>query len=185
MFASWLASGPFLFLALLLCSPALRAAAAEPGEFEYQVKAAFVVKFIGYVEWPAQVMAAPDQPFRIGVAGQDALVDELRRTAAGITAAGRPIEVRRLARGDEAAGVQLLFVARASSGQLAPLLAAVRERPVLTVTETDPAEAGGMINFVVVDDKVRFDVALPAAEQSGLRISARLLAVARRVVMGR
>jgi hypothetical protein len=148
---------------------------------EYQVKAAFVCKFGNYIEWPAQALGAAGEPFRIGVLASEAVVEEFRRTAAASAVGGRPVEVRRLARGDPPEGLHALFVSRSMTAQLPALLAAVQGRPVLTVTELDPGGATGMINFVVVDDKVRFDILLPPALHSGLKISVRLLGVARRV----
>lgn len=149
---------------------------------EYQVKAAFLCKFGSYVEWPAQAFGGGDAPFIIGVAGTDAVADELRRIAANQTVNGRPLGVRQIGRGDAVDALHVLFIARSAAARTAELLAAVQRLAVLTVTEEE-RESGvaGMINFVVVDDKVRFDVALQAAEARQLKISARLLQVARRV----
>lgn len=165
--------------AAALAGPA--AALAQPGlqASEYQVKAAFLCKFAGYVEWPAAERA--DGPFVIGVLGDDDVVQEVVRAAAGLTVQGRPMTVRRLARNDGPAGVHILFIARSHAARQADLLAGARGQPTLTVTETDSAPGASIINFVLVDDKVRFDIALPLAEQGNLKISARLLGVARKV----
>ncbi|NRF66474.1 YfiR family protein [Aquincola sp. S2] len=147
---------------------------------EYQVKAAFICKFASYVEWPPGDRA--DQPFVIGVLGSDEVAQELTRAAAGMSVQGRSMVVRKLPRPEALAGVHILFIARSHGGRLAELLASARGQPLLTVTETEPAStAGSIINFVLVDDKVRFDIALPLAEQGNLKISARLLGVARKV----
>jgi len=168
---------------LLLLLPAAAGTpsfAADDESVEYQVKAAFVCKFGNYVEWPPHVMAA-GEPFRIGVLGSDAVVEEFRRTAAATSVAGRTVEVRRLARGESPEGLHAVFVARAMAAQATAVLAAARGHPILTITELDPGATPGMINFVVVEDKVRFDILLQPAVQSGLKISVRLLGVARRV----
>jgi hypothetical protein len=150
---------------------------------EYRVKAAFVCKFAGYVEWPAQLFARPDSPIVIGAVASDAVVDELVRTAAGLSAEGRPLLVRKLERGDALASAHLVYIAASHESRLAETLAAAKGQPVLLVTESSRAPAlGSMINFVVVDDKVRFDIAPQVAEQSQLKISARLLGVARAVI---
>ncbi|NML13759.1 YfiR family protein [Azohydromonas caseinilytica] len=150
---------------------------------EYQVKAAFLVKFGSYVEWPAAVFESRESPFVIGVVAPDAVADEVERAASAATVEGRPVQVRRLERADVPGGTHLLFIARSHNGQLADTLALARGRPLLTVTESEQALAlGGMINFVIVDNKVRFDIALAPAEASQLKISARLLSVARRVL---
>jgi len=150
---------------------------------EYQVKAAFLYKFASYVDWPPAALPRPDSPLVIGVAGADALADELERAVAGRNVNGHPMTVRKLRRGDALTGVHILFVGRAEGGRAAEILAAARGQPVLTVTESEDAfTSGAAINFVVVDDKVRFDVAVHPAQLGNLRISSRLLAVARRVI---
>ena len=147
---------------------------------EYRIKAAFVCKFASYVEWPAQVFTRPDSPIVIGVIGPDAVVDELARTAAGLSADGRSLVVRKLRPADPPASAHVVYIAHSEESRLAETLAAVKNQPVLVVTESNHALAlGSMINFIVVDDKVRFDIAPQAAESSRLRISARLLGVAR------
>jgi hypothetical protein len=151
---------------------------------EYKVKAAFLYKFASYVEWPADVFE-PDSPFVIGVAGADALADELAQIVVGRSIGGRPVAVRKLRRSDPVSGLHILFFGRSNRGLPSDVLASAKGRPVLTVTESEDAFAlGSVINFVIVDDKVRFDVALREAEQANLKVSARLLSVARKVVTG-
>lgn len=173
-------AGTLMLLLAGASSP--RAAQSDPQATEYQVKAAYLYKFIGYVEWPSRAQGAPDAPLTIGVIGADGLADELQQAVAGRTIQGRAISVRKLGNGDPVAGLQILFIGRTVS-DIAGLLAAARESDVLTVTESDDAFAlGSVINFVVVQDKIRFDIALQSAEHAHLRISSRLLAVARKVV---
>jgi hypothetical protein len=160
-----------------------RAAQADAQADEYRVKAAFLYKFGSYIEWPGHVFSSTDSPLAIGVMGADALADELAQIVSGRSVNSRSVQVRKVRPGDSIAGLHVLFIGRADSGRLAGVLAAARGRALLTVTESDDAlELGSTINFVVVDDKVRFDVAPPPAESGNLKISARLLAVARKVV---
>ena len=172
-------------LAASLClalAPALGQLAAAP---EVRIKAAFLYKFCGFVEWPPASFAEPAAPFTIGVLGADALADELARVVEGRAVAERPVLVRKLRRGASLAGLQVLFVGGQDAARLADILQGAKGLPLLTVTETRDRQAeGSMINFVLVDDKVRFDVALPPAEAGHLRISSRLLAVARKVLAG-
>lgn len=150
---------------------------------EYRIKAAFLCKFAHYVEWPPQAFARADSPIVIGVVARDAVADEISRTAAALSVDGRPLRVLRLHPGDPMADVHLVYVASSENSRLAETLAAVKGRPVLIVTESSQAVAlGSMINFVVVDDKVRFDISPHAAESSRLKISARLLSVARMLI---
>ena len=172
-------------LAILLgASLAAKCNAQSAAEaLEYRIKAAFVCKFASYVEWPPQAFARPDSPIVIGVVASDAIVDELARTAAGVSVDGRSLSVRRLQRGEALASSHVVYIASSEESRLHETLAALKGRPVLVVTESSRAlSAGSMINFVIVDDKVRFDIAPQAAEASGLRISARLLGVARTLI---
>ena len=168
-------------LAVGLASP--RPAQADAQEDEYRVKAAFLYKFGGYVEWPDRSFARADSPVVIGVIGADTLADELAQIVSGRNVNGRPVLVRKLRPGDPIAGLHILFIGRVDRGRLAEILAAAKGQALLTVTESEEGlELGSMINFVVVDNKVRFDVAPPSTESDNLKISARLLGVARKVV---
>ena len=158
-------------------------AQAEPQAVEHQVKAAFLYKFLGFVEWPPQSFERADSPLVIGVLGSDALADELMAMVADRTVRGHPLEARKIRRGDSLAELHVLFVGRTESAALQGLLGTTKGRSLLTVTESDEALThGSTINFVVVDNKVRFDVALGPAEQRNLKISSRLLGVARKVL---
>ena len=172
-----------MLVALLLVADAhaQSSVAAEAGTVESRIKAAFICKFGNYVEWPSGSMRH-DGPFVIGVVADDPVVGDLEQAARGHTVNGRPIHVRKLVRGDPVDGLDIVFVGRSGSAWLTETLAAARGQPILTITESgNAADAGSIVNFVVVDDKVRFDIALEPAEHSNLKISGRLLAVARKV----
>jgi hypothetical protein len=150
---------------------------------EHAVKAAFLYKFLHFVEWPPPAFADAHSPLVIGVLGSEVLASELAVAVEGRTANGHPVMTRRLNKGDPVAGLHMLFVDRDHALQVHELLAAARGKPLLVVTESEESFAqGSTINFVLEDDKVRFDVAVGPAEAHGLRISSRLLAVARRVI---
>jgi hypothetical protein len=147
---------------------------------EYRIKAAFLYKFIGFIDWPPVAFDRADAPFTIGVLGGPTLGTELEQIAAGRQVNGHPVHVRLLARGDSVAGLQVLFVGRGEAGRMGAVAGATDGMSTLVVSESEGALAqGSAINFVVVDDKVRFDVALHPINRAGLKISARLLAVAR------
>jgi hypothetical protein len=178
-------------LILRLCAVVALVAAMTPSALaqvdrtaaETQIKAAFLYKFSAFVEWPPKAFARPDSPFTIGVIGADELAAELEQIVKGRTVLERAVVVRRMRRGESVAGIQMLFIGQAEGARLTEILANAKGQSVLTVTESEDALShGSMINFVFVDDKVRFDVALPQAERGLLKISARLLAVARKVV---
>jgi hypothetical protein len=167
----------------LMVGSACAQADSDATAAEYRIKAAFLLKFLDFVDWPPGAIDHADAPFLIGVLGSRNLGDALDQAAAGRRVNGHPVHVRTLARDDAAAGLQMLFVGRAESGRVAAIATTTNGQPLLLVTESDSAlPQGAAINFVVVDDKVRFDVSLRAADRAGLKISARLLAVARTVL---
>ncbi|HEY0817721.1 MAG TPA: YfiR family protein [Rhizobacter sp.] len=166
-----------------LLAPPGAAAQAAPAVAEHQVKAAYLYKFLDFVEWPAAAFESPHSPYVIGVAGHDALAEELEALLARRRPASRPVVARRLRPGEAPTGLHVLFVGRGAAARAGALLAATEKSPVLTVTDTDDGlAAGSVISFAVEDQRVRFDVALRRAEAHELKISSRLLGVARRVV---
>jgi hypothetical protein len=176
----------WLMLLLFAVFGMAKAQSADAELAEYQIKAAFLCKFGHYVDWPGAAGASASQPlpFVIGVMAASGVADELALAARGQLIQGRPLLVRRIERAADAAdGPSIIFIARSHMARAGEVLAAVRDRPVLTVTDEVQGAApdSAIINFVVVDDKVRFDVSLAAANRAGLRISARLLTVARTV----
>jgi hypothetical protein len=170
-------------LALWLVAHACLAQTTQTTASERSVKAAYLYKFAGYVDWPAGQFAGPDAPILIGVAGDPALAQELVRLTADHRVNGRPIAVKLIEPGSDLNGLDILFVSR-NSVELERLLsgALAADRPILTVTENDGSiPFGSIINLVIDHERVRFEVSLYAAERSGLKINSRLLSVARRV----
>lgn len=173
---------PSLVLLALACA-GVRAQAADA--LERQAKAAYLYKFAGFVEWPDGCFARPDSALVIGVQGADALADQLEQTVAGHSANGRAILVRKLRRGEPASGLHILFLGALDRAALQEALAASRNQPVLTVSDSDQAHTlGSMINFIVAGDKLRFEVALKPVAAARMKISARMLAAAYKVEPG-
>jgi hypothetical protein len=169
-----------LLAALVLGAVAVRAQPLSGGADE--VRAAYLYRFLAYVDWPDQAFATPEAPLVIGVVANDAVATELSRVLIGRTAHGRPVAARRLVPGDSLDGVQALYVGDAALLRSAWLQRA-RERPVLIVADgVASLDAGAALAFVRVDDRLRFDASLRAVERAGLRVSSRLLALAQRVV---
>jgi hypothetical protein len=167
-------------IAALLAGAAIGTANAQATET--QVKAAYLYKFLAFVEWPLQTFTRPDSPIVIGVLGGQAISEELALLTAGRQVEGRPVQVRRLSSDTVPADVHVLFVGADAADRLGKLAAASKDRPLLIVSESQEGLLhGGAINFVLAEDRVRFEVALQPIESRGLRVSARLLAVAHRV----
>jgi hypothetical protein len=175
---------PAVAALLAAVAPLVLAAADESTVLNERVKAAFLAKFAAYVEWPTGTFDSPSSPIVIGVASADAIAVELENAVSGRNVAGRSLTVRRLAANEDAASCcHVLFVgARHERGRAADLLAHAQGHPVLTVTDRQGDHPrGSVINFVFLDDRVRFDIARDAAERNGLQLRSQLLGVARQV----
>ena len=146
-----------------------------------QVKAAFLHKFASFVDWPQGSFPRPDSPLKIGVVGDVQVWRDLSELSRERERDGRPVEVSQVAAGDSLAGYHILYLRAPSLARMATLLAAVPEG-VLTVADADGAHPrGSVMSFFQEDGRVRFGVSLEAAGRQHLRLSSRLLAVARRV----
>ena len=153
---------------------------------ERRVKAAFLYKFLGYADFPAAAFADSAAPVTIGVVGSDEMAAELARVVAGRQVRGRPIVVRALREGDPGQ-VHLLFVAGSDNARAARILraASTSATALLPVTECELGlQYGSVINFRIIEERVRFDVSLDSAERNNVKLSSRLLTVANRVVKG-
>ena len=144
------------------------------------VKAAFLYRFVDYAEWPDR--RSPDRPLTIAVLGDDGVAEALARSVQARKTPDRAITVLNIEQLDQAGDAEILFISRAAARQLRTAPASFVRRPTLVVTEEEEGlTAGAVINFLVVEGRVRFEVSLPAAEARGLKLSSRLLSVALRV----
>lgn len=148
-----------------------------PGPSADSVRAAFILKFLNYVEWPAAAFSGPAAPYVIGVQGDGAVLAELQRQGPGRQFNHRAVAVRAVEGDEVPAGLHLLFIGERA--RIEPLLHAVHGSPVLVVTDAAGAlDLGSMINFRLVDDRVRFEVALGPVRNADLLLNSRLLSVA-------
>ena len=143
------------------------------------MKAAMVLNMAKYVEWPAGAFSAPGAPLAVCSVGRGPFAAALEQYR-GKTVLGHPLNLRRLAPGDEPADCHLLVVSGMEKRYLAGVLDQARRRSVLTVSDLpDFARAGGMIGLVEHEGKVGFEINVKAAQQARFRISSQLLKLAR------
>lgn len=161
---------------------AMTAAAQSARAPEYEVKAAFLYNFAKFVEWPSP-SSAPS--FRICVLGRDPFGLALSNIVQSKSISGRPIVSVQLQSPAEVRLCHILFISRSDPEILKQVLERTHGLPVLTVGESaDFLRLGGMINFVLEQDRVRFEISLESAERHHLKLSSKLLAVARVVNVG-
>lgn len=149
---------------------------------EQQLKAALLFNFTKFVEWSPASFSSPDSPLVIGVLGSSPFAEEMEKVAKNRNVNGHKIAVRKLPGLAGARAVHVLFVSASEDARLGDLRGTLRGANVLTVGESDAfARAGGVITFVIVGGKVRFDINRTAAEQASVKVSAQLQKLARTV----
>jgi hypothetical protein len=157
----------------------LPARADEPSR-EYQVKAAFIYNFVQFVDWPASAVADDGSPFTIGVLGANPFGDALDRVVEGKTAHGHTLAVRYFSRIEDVEKCQALFVVSSDQDYLQTLHDKLKGQSVLTIGESDQfLPTGGIIRMYTEEHKVRFEINVDAAEQAELKISSKLLNLAK------
>lgn len=150
---------------------------------EASVKAVFLYRFAGYVEWPPQ--AHPPARFTIAVLGAEPVAEALARLLPEHPIGDRPGQVRIAHSVGDLGDAQIIYIGSGYLGNLRDLIATLAHRPVLVVTDQDDAlGAGSTVNFLLADHRVRFEISLAAAERAGLKINSQLLSVAIRVETG-
>jgi hypothetical protein len=160
--------------------PSRAQTADSPDSSEYLIKAGFIYNFANLMQWPANTFSSPDSPIVIAIVGTDTSGGILDEVLAGKKVNGRPFAVKHLKRGMDLKGCNIVFVSASETAHLDEILHLVKNLPILTIGETPSfALRGGIINFIVVDDKVRFEVNVEAAKQADISISSRLLALAK------
>ena len=172
-------------LAMLPTARVLGQAMAQPASMERRVKAAFLYKFLGYTDFPPAAFADAAAPLVIGVLAADDVAGELAKIVAGRQVQARPVSVKVVRDGESLAGLHLLFVGGADASRVRAALKGASTAAMLVVSESAQGlQHGSVINFKVVEDRVRFDVALDAAERHSIKLSSRLLTVANQVHKG-
>ena len=167
---------------LLMLGAACTAAPAIASERfeENAVKAAFLYRFTGYVDWPRDALAGPN--FTFAVLDSEPVAAELAKLLPRHTVKNLPAQVRHVRSARQAAGAQLLYVGASYPGDLQALAESLAPHPVLVVTDRPGAlNAGSAINFMLVDRRVRFEISMPAVVRARLWVQPPLLAVAARV----
>ena len=152
---------------------------------ESHLKAAFLFHFVQLVDWPAGALGADTSPLTLCTLGLDTF-DDLEAVVSEKLIGTRPLRVVHLKQGQDTQACHLLFVASGERTRVPLLLARLKGAPILTVGDTeDFVKQGGIIGFFLEGKKVRFEINLDASQRAGLKISSRLLLLAKSVIGGR
>jgi YfiR/HmsC-like len=170
-----------LFLILYLAATGnLRASSTAE---EYSIKAAFLFHFAQFVEWPEGAFRKADSPLVYCTIGEDPFQGLLDATLKDKTIGAHAFQIRHLKQIQDAEGCHLVFVGEGEKKQILAALAVLKGSPILTVGESERfVQEGGIIAFCLEENKIRFEINLEAAEKANLKISSRLLALAKTVI---
>ncbi len=161
----------------LMLACATGAQATTP-TLEASVKATYLYKFAPFVEWPAAAFASPTSPFVLCIVGDDPFGAALDQAVSGQRVGDHPAVVRRLSRVEAGSGCHILYLSGSRTQSIPDAIRGVRGDPVLTVTDRGAASSGAVIQFVVKDNRVRFDIDTAAASANRVAISSKLLSLA-------
>ena len=146
---------------------------------EYQIKAAFIYNFVKFVEWPARDSGQTKDPVVIGVLGDSPILEALQSIIIKKNQRGK-IKVKQVQEPEDLKKSHVLFISRSDKTQLQSTIDALNQSNVLTISEVKKfAEMGGMINFFLEKEKIRFEINPEAAEKAELKISSKILRLAR------
>ena len=165
--------------AAILCASAVPLY-AQPAP-EYDVKAALLLNFARFIEWPDSAFESARSPIDVCVLAPSPFGEALERTLAGETIANRPLSARQVKSVSDSAGCHLLFIPSGAESRASALLRQDRHHTVTVGESRRFADMGGAVNFVIEGGRVRFNVNLRPVEDRGVRISARMLQLAGRV----
>lgn len=166
-------------ICIALTPGAIATAHAQVQVQEYALKAAFLYKFGLFVEWPSSAFSSPTSPFNLCVAEEDPFGKSLDKAVAGERINGRNVVIRRLKTVGRDSGCHILYIGGSDAQRGAQIIEAVRGSGVLTVSDVRGSTSGaGIIDFVIKNNRVRFDIDDEAAAQNGLVISSKLLSLA-------
>lgn len=150
---------------------------------EYQAKALYLYNFAKFVDWPVEAFPSSAAPLQMCVFKENPFGSDLEQIVEGKVIAGHAVMIVTVQNEDQARGCHIVFISRSQSKQLNQILGVLGHVSALTVGESKGfVQQGGIINFVVQDDRVQFEVNQKAAELVRLNISSRLLSLAKLVI---
>jgi hypothetical protein len=171
---------PLVIVMIALAGLRTRSIQAQTSD-EYHVKAAYILNLARFVDWPADVLPA-GSPMTIGIVGDDPFGAALEEVLRGKSANGHPIQLRHLHWDDVLTPCQIIFISTSEEGHLPQILRFLGQSSVLTVSDIDRFSLrGGVIEFRMVGNRVRFDINREPAIAARLSISSKLLGVARAI----
>ncbi|MEW6304153.1 MAG: YfiR family protein [Verrucomicrobiota bacterium] len=182
-FKRWGASATAWVLLLLLIGAEFRPVTAQPKpaeRTEFELKAAYLYHFAQFIEWPAEAFTNSQAPIVIGVVGKDPFGKVLDDTVRDKTVKDRPFVVRRLSGTEGIKDCHIVYVSSSEKPRLPEIIRLLNDESILSVNEdVQFTRLGGVVNFMMENKKVRFEINMAAAEKARLKLDAQLLRLAK------
>ena len=168
-----------LLIVIILLAPINSSAQSQPAFSEYEVKSAFILNIVKFIDWPAELPGSGGKTFNIYALGNDPMCETLDNLS-GKFAKGKTVSVKRVNSLRGLKDPDIIFVCRSEKNHIGDIMRFLENKSVLTIGDTDGyARKGIIINFYMEMQKVRFEINVEAARQAKLRISSRLLNLSR------
>jgi hypothetical protein len=162
-----------------------RALSAEPTVSETDIKAGFIYNAAKFTEWPAKAFSNENSPINLMVLGDEDFASRLATILKDKKAHGRSFQVKRITNSAEAKSAHILFVPSGETRRFAQLYETIKKSPVLTIGESGQfLDAGGMINLIIENELLQFEIHPEALESSSLVISSRVMRLAKTIKRG-
>ena len=175
-----------LFLFMALCTGGQVARGSSLDNNEYAVKAAFLFHFAQLTNWPSGTFQHAGDPLTFCTTGRDPFNGALETMLSGKMVKEHSVRILHLKQLSGVEGCHVLFIGASESAHLATLFTSLRNLPILTTGETDEfVKLGGMIGFQREQDRLRFDINVPAAEKCNMTFSSELLSLAKSIIPAR
>ncbi|MCE5315086.1 MAG: YfiR family protein [Armatimonadota bacterium] len=172
----------FVVSACLGMSGPAFADSAKGGPSEYELKSAYIFNFVKFVEWPDGSFSDANSPIVIGILGDDPFGNTIDNAVANKTVNGRKLHIHRFKKASDLKQVHVLYISASEDKHLMDTFNVLKDKPVLTIGETGSyARSGGIIRFLNEDNKIRFSIYADKAKKVGLKISSKLLKLAKTV----
>ena len=166
----------FIIIIILICySIGISNSYADQKDKEYHIKAAFLLNFAKFMEWPSHAFSDTSTPLILCILGKDPF-DKALKTIEDKIAKERRLVIKKASCIEDMKECHILFISTSEKKNLSVILSKIKGLPILTVAETKNfCQSGGIVNFIVVKNKIRFEINVEAAKRIGLKISSKLL----------
>jgi hypothetical protein len=164
---------------LLFILPVSYLHAQNKAASEYQVKAVFLFNFTQFIEWPAETFNSPDEPFVIGIIGENPFGTYINETVSGEKYGTHPIVIKNYKKREDIGNCQMLYITSDEQEEVKNILASISQKNILTVNDLPGfTKNGGMVQFYIENNKIRLRINVERSKAAGLNISSKLLSVA-------